>query len=107
MSSPNLPPWRPRKVSSGLRQRVFATDTQTDRPGLAGAVWPRFTLVVVSAWMCALAVAWSPSVDASRKPHPNFAGMSAIVAQNCLPVAGFTFTNHSQPLTTNTAQKAL
>jgi hypothetical protein len=33
--------------------------------------------------------------------------MSAVVAQNCLPVAGFTITNQSQPLTTNTAQKAL
>jgi hypothetical protein len=33
--------------------------------------------------------------------------MSAVVAQNCLPVAGFTLTNQSQPLATNTAQKAL
>ncbi len=107
MSTPSLPPWRPRKVSTGLRQRVFATDTQSDHANLAGAVWLRFTLVVASAWMCALAVAWSPSVDGIRKPHSNFAGMSAIVAQNCLPVAGFTFTNRSQPLTTNTAQKAL
>ena len=107
MRTPSLPPWRPRKVSAALRERVFASDTQTDHPGLAGAVWPRFTLVVVSAWMCALAVAWSPSVDGSRKAQPNFVGMSAIVAQNCLPVAGFTFTNQSQPLATNTAQKAL
>ena len=107
MSTPSLPPWRPRKVSTALRARVFATDTPSIHPGLEGAVWPRFTLVVISAWMCALVVAWSPSVEGSRKPYPNIAGMSATVAQNCLPVAGFTFTNQSLPLTTNTAQKAL
>ena len=107
MSTPSLPPWRPRKVSTALRDRVFPSNPQSAPTGLAEAVWPRFTLVVVSAWMCALAVAWSPSVDGSRKQHPNIAGMSAIVAQNCLPVAGFTFTNQSQPLTTNTAQRAL
>jgi hypothetical protein len=107
MNTPSLPPWRPRKASTALRERVFATDTRSDHPGLAGAVWPRFTLVVVSAWMCALAFALSPSVEGSRKPYPSIAGMSAVVAQNCLPVAGFTITNQSQPLTTNTAQKAL
>ena len=107
MSMPSLPPWRPRKVSTALRERVFPSAPRSAPPDLAVAVWPRFTLVVVSAWMCALAVALSPSVDGNRKPHPHIAGMSAIVAQNCLPVAGFTFTNQSQPLTTNTAHKAL
>lgn len=107
MSTPSLPPWRPRRVSTALKERIFPCAPPSDPPGLAKAVWPRFTLVVVSAWMCALAVAWSPSVEGSRKPYPHLAGMSAVVAQNCLPVAGFTFTNQSQPLATNTAQKAL
>jgi hypothetical protein len=107
MNTPSLPPWRPRKASAALRERVFATDTRCAPPGLAGAVWPRFTLVVVSAWLCALAVAWSPAVEGSRKPYPNIAGMSAVVAQNCLPIAAFTITNQSQSLTTNIAQKAL
>jgi len=107
MSTPSLPPWRPRRISNELRGRIFPCVPQSDQPGLPKAVWPRFTLVVVSAWMCALAVAWSPSVEGSRKHYPHLAGMSSVVAQNCLPVAGFTFTNHPQPLGTNTAQKAL
>lgn len=107
MNTPNLPPWRPRKVSSNLRDRLFAGDDPSVAPVLAAAVWPRFMLVVVSAWMCALAVAWSPSQGVSQKPYTNIAGMSALIAQNCLPATGFIYTNQSQPLTTNAAQRAL
>lgn len=94
-----------------MRDRVFnpgvPSGVANGGSSLAGAVWPRFTLVVVSAWMCALAVAWSPAAEGSRSASPGIGRMSALVAQNCLPVAGFTFTNHAHPSPTNTAHRAL
>lgn len=86
--------WRPKGPSPELRRRIFGGGTDGDGTGWLRVPWIRTGLVVVSVWLCSLTVAWSPGQMmrpvGQAIPFPAF---SVLVAQNALPVAGFTFTN--------------
>lgn len=108
MNPTPIRPWKPRGPSESLRRRIFEPGTAARFAGRLGVPWIRAGLVVASAWVCALTVAWSPaSATAASGRAGGLAGVSALVAQNCLPVASFTLTNRATFPGTNASQTAL
>ncbi len=108
MNHAPLQRWRPRGPSESLRRRIFEDGPESRPADRLGVPWIRAGMVVVSAWVCALTVAWSPAVaTAAHGRTPGLAGVSALVAQNCLPVASFTLTNRAIFPGTNASQNAL
>lgn len=68
----------------------------------------RVCLVVTSVWLFAVTIAWSPAAATGVPAGVNrVAGLSTLVAQNCLPVASFTVTNLPSLPSTNASQGTL
>ncbi len=108
MKNAPIRPWRPRGPSPSLRRRIFENGPESTGAYRLGVPWIRAGLIVLSVWMCALTVVWSPSGATAPNGQPcNLAGVSALVAQNCLPVASFTLTNRPIFPGTNASQNAL
>lgn len=97
--------WRPNRPSPVLRRRIFGGGTGGEGTGLLNVPWIRTGFVVISVWLCSMTVAWSPgeliSPVGTTVQLPAF---SVLVAQNALPVAGFTFTNPPSFPVTNAAR---
>ncbi len=99
--------WRPNGPSPVLRRRIFGGGRGGDDTGLLNVPWIRTGFVVISVWMCSLTVVWSPGEAISPMgPAVPLPIVSVLVAQNALPVAGFTFTNPPSFPVTNTARSA-
>lgn len=108
MRDAHIPPWRPKPPSDSLRRRIFHPSSEGAVPSRLREPWIRVCLVVTSVWLCAVTIAWSPAVatvvpDSAQR----VTGISALVAQNCLPIASFTVTNLPILPSTNASQGTL
>ena len=108
MSNGQIPSWKPKPASSSLRRRIFQPSSEGAASARLREPWIRVCLVVTSVWLCAITIAWSPAVATVVPDGRNrAAGISALVAQNCLPVASFTLTNLPILSSTNASQSTL
>lgn len=99
-----IPPWKPRPASEALRRRIFQPPSDVATSSRLGEPWIRVCLVVTSVWLCAVTIAWSPAAATVVPDVHRASGISALVAQNCLPVASFTVTNLPSLPSTNASQ---
>jgi hypothetical protein len=100
--------WPPRSPSSSLSRRIFKSKSSDAGANRLRIPWIRTGLVVISVWMCALTVAWSP--EATFVDHPPRGEMwvsSTVVAQNRLPATSFILTNQPIFPVTNASRSAL
>jgi hypothetical protein len=108
MSTGQFPSWKPKPASDSLRRRIFQPSSENAESARLREPWIRVCLVVTSVWLCAVTIAWSPAVATVVPDSGNrAAGISTLIAQNCLPVASFTVTNLPILPSTNASQGTL